>query len=124
MIQLVPFQNFFDIKPLTESHVDLFSAEICDVLHTMDIPRDSVTKVRLMTEGIMLDWIENGLADIPCELRLDKRYNRKMLMLSVSGENKTNASLENSYKDMFKGLNLKVETYYAAEKNICNILIP
>ena len=113
-----------DIQPLTDKNVDLLSAEICDALYAMDIPHESVTKVRLMTEGILLDWIENGLETIPCELRLDRRYNRKMLMLSVSGEDKTNASLEDSYVDMFKGLNLTIETYYAAEKNICNILIP
>jgi hypothetical protein len=77
-----------------------------------------------MTEGILLDWIDNGLADTPCELRLDKRYHCNMLMLSVSGENKTNVSLEDSYADMLKGLSLTIETYYAAEKNICNILIP
>ena len=72
----------------------------------------------------MLDWIANGLDEIPCELRLDKRFNRKMLMLSVSGNNKSNTYLEDSYANMLKGLNLTIETYYAAEKNICNILVP
>lgn len=113
-----------DIRPLTADNVDRFSDEICAVLHAMNIPEKSITKVRLMTEGVMLDWIGNDLCDIPCELRLDKRYKRKMLMLSVSGENKTHAAATDSYADMLKGLNLKLETYYAAEKNICNILIP
>lgn len=113
-----------DIKPLTPVNVEGLSKELCDTLYSMGVPRESVTKVRLMTEGVMLDWIANGLGDIPCELRLDRRYHRKMLMLSVSGENKSNALPEDSYADMLKGLNLTIETYYAAEKNICNILIP
>lgn len=113
-----------NIQPLTTGNVDLFSAEICDTLRSMDIPSESITKVRLMAEGVMLDWIDHGLANTPCELRLDKQYKRNMLMLSVSGENKTNATLTDSYADMLKGLNLTLETYYAAEKNICNILVP
>lgn len=113
-----------DIQPLTAGNVDQLSAELCEALQAMGVSHESVTKARLMTEGILLDWIDNGLADIPCELRLDKRYRCNMLMLSVSGENKTNVSLEDSYADMLKGLSLTIETYYAAEKNICNILIP
>ena len=74
-----------------------------------------------MTEGVMLDCLENELANSPCELRLDKRYKRNVLMLSVPGEDKTN---NDSYAEMLSGLNLTIETYYAAEKNICNILIP
>lgn len=87
-------------------------------------PGIRLTGLRLMTEGIMPDWIEHGLAGTPCELRLDKRYKRKMLMLSVSGEDKTNTSSEDSYVEMLEGLNLIIEKYYAAEKNICNTLIP
>ena len=45
-------------------------------------------------------------------------------MLSVSGEDKTNDLLSNSYTDMLKGLDLSLTTYYAAEKNICNIIVP
>ena len=113
-----------DIKPLTAINIDQLSEELCDTLYSMGVSRKSVTKVRLMTEGIMLDWIANGLSNIPCELRLDKRYHSKMLMLNVSGENKSKAHLEDSTVEMLKGLNLTIETYYAAEKNICNILIP
>ena len=113
-----------DIKTLTPHNVDLLSAELCDALHALGVSHESVTKARLMTEGIMLDWIANGLADTPCELRLDKRYRCNMLMLSVSGEDKSHVSQKDSYADMLKGLNLTIETYYATEKNICNILIP
>ncbi|MBR5231476.1 MAG: VanZ family protein [Clostridia bacterium] len=113
-----------DIQPLTRANVDLFATEINDVLLTMGEERESVIKVRLMVEGIMLDWIGNELANAPCELRLDKRYRRNVLMLSVPGEDRTNHSLTDSYAEMLSGLNLTIETYYAAEKNICNIFIP
>ena len=72
----------------------------------------------------MLDWIDKGLENFPCEFRLDKQYKRNLLMLSVPGEDKTNVTLTESYAEMLSGLNLTIEAYYAAEKNICNVLIP
>ena len=68
--------------------------------------------------------LEQGLGSTPCELRLDRRYKGKALLLSVSGEDKTNDLLSDSYTEMLKGLDLSITTYYAAEKNICNIMIP
>ena len=46
------------------------------------------------------------------------------LMVSVPGENKTKIRTEDTYVDMLGSMNLKLETYYAAEKNICIIHIP
>ena len=45
-------------------------------------------------------------------------------MVSVPGENRSNLSRENAYVDMLSGMNLTLETYYAANKNICIIHIP
>ena len=112
-----------DIQLLTKANVDLFSSEISDTLISMGVSNESVIKARLMTEGIMLDWIDKGLENFPCEFRIDKQYKRNLLMLSVPGEDKTNISLAGSYAEMLSGLNLTIETYYAAEKNTCNILI-
>lgn len=113
-----------DIQPLTKANVDLFSSEISQTLLSMGVSHESVVKARLMTEGIMLDWIDKGLENFPCEFRLDKQYKRNLLMLSVPGEDKTNVTLTESYAEMLSGLNLTIEAYYAAEKNICNVLIP
>lgn len=60
-----------DMQPLTKSSVDLFTVEISETLLSMGVPRKSDIMVRLMTEEIMLDWIGNGLENMPCELRLD-----------------------------------------------------
>lgn len=113
-----------DIKPLKNEEIDAFSSQIAQTLLMMHVPRESIIKVRLMAEGVMLDWIENGLAGVPCELRLDKRFQRRTLMLSVSGEDKTNGAATHGYIEMLEGLSLEIETYYAGEKNICNIGIP
>ena len=113
-----------DIQPLTRSNVDLFSEKICKTLQEIGLNDESVTKARLMTEGVMLDWIDNGLENTSCELRLDLRYRDNMLMLSVAGEDKSKSMTADSYADMLKNLNLSLQTYYAAEKNICNIIIP
>ena len=113
-----------DICTLESANIDMLSDEIYHTLLDMKVPHESATRVRLMAEGVMLDWVEQGLVGTPCELRLDKRYKGNALMLSVSGEDKTNDSLSNSYTEMLKGLDLSLTTYYAAEKNICNIIVP
>lgn len=113
-----------DMLPLVPENIDVLSQEICDALYAAGIQKDSVTKVRLMAEGVLLDWVESGLDGICCELRMDKRFRRTALMVSVPGENKTRISREDTYVDMLGGMNLTLETYYAAEKNICIIHIP
>ena len=113
-----------DISTLDPENIDRLSTEIYNALLGMKVSHESATRVRLMAEGVMLDWFEQGLVGTPCELRLDKRYRGNALMLSVSGEDKTNTLLTDSYMEMLKGLDLSITTYYAAEKNICNIIVP
>lgn len=113
-----------DVRELNGANVDALSEEIFETLSSMGASRESATRVRLMAEGVMLDWIDAGLGGTPCELRLDKRYRGNALMLSVSGEDKTNYALVDGYADMLSGLDLSLTTYYAAEKNICNIIVP
>ena len=113
-----------DIRTLDPANIDMLSDEIYTTLLDMKLSRESATRVRLMAEGVMLDWVEQGLGGTPCELRLNRRYKGKALLLSVSGEDKTNDLLSDSYTEMLKGLDLSITTYYAAEKNICNIMIP
>lgn len=114
-----------DIRTLEASNIDILSDKICETLLDMGVPRGSIVKVRLMAEGIMLDWMSSGLSSLPCELRLDKRFKRKTLMLSVADygdEEKSKAP--NEYVEMLGGLELTVTAYRAGEKNICNIRIP
>lgn len=113
-----------EILPLIPKNIDVLSQEICEALLAAGIQNESVTKVRLMAEGVLLDWIESGLEGICCELRMDKRFKRKALMVSVPGENKTRICMEDTYVNMLGSMNLTLETYYAAEKNICIIHIP
>ena len=113
-----------DIKPLTRENIDEFSEQIGTTLLSMNVPRESVIKVRLMAEGVMLDWIENNLENTPCELRLDTRFKRNTLLLSVFGDDKTNDSVADGYVEMLEGLSLEFENYYAGGKNICNIIVP
>ena len=113
-----------DMLPLIPENVDILSREISEALIAEGIHKGSVTKVRLMTEGVLLDWIDSGLGGITCELRMDKRFKRTALMVSVPGENKTKIRSEDTYVDMLGKMNLQLESYYAAEKNICIIHIP
>ena len=113
-----------DMLPLTPENIDTLSQEVSDALLASGFAKSSVTKVRLMAEGVLLDWAEHGLVGIRCELRMDDRFCGKSLMLSVPGEDKTAIAKEDTYVDMLSGMDLTLETYYAASKNICIIHIP
>lgn len=113
-----------DIQPLLRENIDIFSEKICETLEGKGFSHMATTKVRLMSEGVMLDWIENGLEGTTCELRVDKRFKKSALLLSVHGEDKTNENITQDYSEMLSGMGLEFETYFAAEKNICKIQIP
>lgn len=117
-----------DILPLEEANVDNLSKTVCDTLHTIGFGREAVTKVRLMTESVLLEWMDAGLRGTPCELRLDKHFSQRALILSVpvpSAEpTPTSSPSEESYVDMLSKMTLKTEHYRAAQKNVCIIHIP
>lgn len=113
-----------DIRPLDESNVDILSSEISEILLSRGVSNSSVVKVRLMSEGVMLDWMADGLSGRACELRLDKRFRRKVLMLSVATGEASTDERSQKYAEMLEGLELEMETYRACEKNICTIRVP
>lgn len=113
-----------DIKALERENVDVLSKEICTSLSKEGIANEAITKVRLMAEGVLLDWMKAGLTDTLCELRMDQRFKRKALILSVPSENIIAHAMDDTYVEMLGKLNLHLETYYAGEKNICVIHIP
>ena len=117
-----------DILPLEAANVDCLSRTVCDTLAAVGFGHEAVTKVRLMTEGVMLEWMAAGLQGTPCELRLDKHFFQKALILSIpvagdGGVAPVNAT-EESYLDMFSNMTLKLESYRASRKNVCIIHIP
>ena len=57
----------------------------------------SLHHLRSADEEFLLFLKKNGLENMPCELRLDKRFKQDALMLSVPGEDRTNHSQEESY---------------------------
>lgn len=117
-----------DILPLEEANVDNLSKTVCDTLYAIGFGREAVTKVRLMTEGVLLEWMNAGLRSTPCELRLDKHLGQRALILSIpvvsDGASPTPPAAEESYVDMLSKMTLKTEHYRAARKNVCIIHIP
>jgi hypothetical protein len=117
-----------DILPLEEANVDRLSETVCDTLYAIGFGREAVTKVRLMTEGVLLEWMNAGLRGTPCELRLDKHFCQRALILSIpvaAGESSPAVSAaEESYMDMLSKMTLRTESYRAARKNVCIIHIP
>lgn len=117
-----------DILPLEEANVDRLSGIVCDTLLAIGFGREAVTKVRLMTEGVLLEWMDAGLRGTPCELRLDKHFCQRALILSipVAADDPAPAmpAAEESYMDMLSKMTLQVDSYRASQKNVCIIHIP
>lgn len=116
--------HVIDMKTLNPEHVDILSEQICKMLEKEQYETAAITRIRLMAEGVMLDWIDRGLYDMRCELRLDSRYKKKFLIVSIAGPNVTLDNEQDTYVHMLNGLHLSLVTYYAGEKNICRIEIP
>ena len=117
-----------DILPLEEINVDRLSKTVCDTLAAAGFGFEATTKVRLMTESVLLQWLEEGLHGTFCELRLDKHLWQKALILSIPSDKTqqgpTVPDTEVSYVDMFSQMTLHVESYRAAGKNVYIIHIP
>ena len=117
-----------DILPLEEANVDRLSETVCDTLYAIGFGREAVTKVRLMTEGVLLEWMNAGLRGTPCELRLDKHFCQKALILSIPAAHSESGpgvnAAEESYMDMLSQMTLHIESYRASQKNVCIIHIP
>lgn len=112
-----------EIRQLEGNGVVILSDRIAEVLSAYRVKDDAITKVRIMAEGAMLDWIDQGLEENLCELRVDKRFKTRALMLSVPGEDVTGNYRPDSYTSAFEELGLAFDVYYAGEKNICIIHI-
>lgn len=111
-----------DIKPLTAENIGHLTRQTGKALKRFDpeLVRDLVA----LTESILLDWLASGLEDTLCELRLDKHFGRKAVMLSIHGPDKTMFPASDSHAALHGALGLELKTYYAAGKNICIIHIP
>lgn len=117
-----------DILPLEETNVDRLSETVCDTLYAVGFGREAITKVRLMMEGVLLEWMKAGLRGTPCELRLDKHFCQKALIISIPAANVDSGpavpATEESYMDMLSKMTLCIESYRASQKNVCIIHIP
>lgn len=117
-----------EILTLEEANVDRLSDTICNTLYAIGFGREAITKVRLMTEGVLLEWMTAGLRGAPCELRLEKHFRQRALILSIPAAASASCPAlpanEESYTDMLSKMALRTECYRASQKNVCIIHIP
>ena len=112
-----------DIRPMTAENIAHLTKQTGKALKRGFDPQ-LVQTLQITTESILMDWLASGLEDNLCELRIDKHFGRKAVMLSVHGPDKTAFPHSDSHEAVLKAADLDMETYYAAGKNICIIHIP
>lgn len=113
--------RFIKSEILNEINVDELSAIIFEVLKEYHYNDRAATKVRLLSEGVMLEWLHGGLENHICELHVDQRIFRKTLILSALGKEVPRKQTEEDYYHVLGGLRLSFETHYSGNRNICAI---
>ena len=112
-----------DMKPLNPENVAILCSKTGKSLKKSGFDPELVDTLQNATEAILQDWMEAGLEGL-CELRLDKHFGRKAIMLSVHGPDKTTHAPDETRAALPEGSALQLDSYYAAGKNICIINIP
>lgn len=108
-------------QTLHNETVDTFAAAVYESLLNEGASEKSAMRVRLLAEGVMLEWIAGGLDGAPCELMLDSRFLRKTLILGAVGKEVPRKQNADDYYQMLGGLRLTFETHYSGNRNLCAI---
>lgn len=103
------------------SEIDIVSETIYCTLIENNFSNKAAIKARLLSEGVLLEWINGGLDGTMYELLLDKRFFRKALVLSAVGKEVLRPETEEDYYHILGGLRLAFETHYSGNRNICTI---
>ena len=98
---------------------------IFEFLLQQDFEQKKCMRVQYLAEGVLLEWMNNGLADAHFDLRYDRRFFRKALLLCAPGP-QSSAALrgDDSYIDMLSGTRLSFDTYFTGDTNVFSIEIP
>ncbi|MBQ6720348.1 MAG: VanZ family protein [Oscillospiraceae bacterium] len=110
-----------DIKPLTPENAAILCSKAGKSLKRSNFEPELVDTLMQTAEAVLQNWIDSGLEGI-CELRLDKHFGRKAIMLSVHGPDAI--CRDSAPSALAPDSGLQLESYYAAGKNICIINIP
>ncbi|MEA4854040.1 MAG: VanZ family protein [Christensenella sp.] len=106
---------------LSLSQIDSISEVIYETLVKNSFSGKAAIKARLLSEGVLLEWVNGGLDDAVYELLLDNRSFRKALVLSAVGDEVKRSQTEDDYYHVLGGLRLAFETHYSGNRNICTI---
>lgn len=63
--------------------IDEVANKIFTILQDEKYDRKTCFRLRLSIDSILLEWLENGMADARCRLVMEKRFGRKLLVLEA-----------------------------------------
>ena len=88
------------------------------------IDRKKCMRVQYMAEGILLEWMENGLRDAVYVVQMEERLYHRTLLISVPGRYVPLVRDDDSYLEVLAGTRLSFDAYYTGGVNVFAIEVP
>lgn len=110
---------------LNPDSVSACTQTIYDFLLSQGFEHKKCLRVQYLAEGVLLDWMANGLTGLFFDLRYDRRFFRKALLLCAAGPQTAIAlRTDDSYIELLSGTRLSFDTYFTGDMNVFSIDIP
>lgn len=111
-------------EKLSADKIDSATESIMDILKKNEHNEKTCLKMKYMADGVLVSWMENGLAGNDFTVQVDKRFARKILLICVPGDYVPIVHEENEdnqldmLTDVLSGTRLSYDTYYTGGVNI------
>ena len=87
--------------------------------------RKKCLRVQYLAEGVLLEWMKNGLTNVFFDLRYDCRFFRKVLLICAPGRQSVIAlHSDDSYIELLSGTRLSFDSYFTGDMNVFSIEVP
>lgn len=94
------------------------------ILSREGIEHKKSLRVQYMAEGILLEWMENGLRDAIFAVQMEERLHHRTLLISVPGRHVPLVRDDDSYLEVLSGTRLSFDAYYTGGVNVFAIEVP
>ena len=94
------------------------------ILQSSGLDHKKSLRVRFLTEGVLLDWMEHGLDGQIFFVQMSKRFLRRTILVSVPGPEVILQGHDDTYLEVLSGTRLSFDAYYTGGMNVFAIEVP
>lgn len=109
---------------LNEAGIEPGVQTVFAILMNEGIERKKSMRVQYMAEGVLLEWMENGLRDRDYTVQMTERFFHRTILISVPGECVPLTRQDDSYLEVLSGTRLSFDAYYTGGANVFAVEVP